>query len=148
MVQTYSMRQSCHGLAVPMKRLILSRGPMFTIPCETDLTICKTKLSIHIQRTPLMPILVLIDVCPLVAHAVQYQPKCPCRTCAGVFSFHKHTERCAVICPFHCIIAERTVIRYNLRRNGNALQIGVICRDNRCNLPRYRQCLCILSVDI
>lgn len=32
-----------------------------------------------------------------------------------------------------------------LRRNRNALLIGVIHRNYGCNLPRYRQCLCILS---
>ena len=35
-----------------------------------------------------MAILILIDVCLLVAHAVQHQTKCPCRTCAGVSHMH------------------------------------------------------------
>lgn len=49
---------------------------MLIIPCDTDLTICKAELSIHIQGTS-----------------------------------HKHTERCAAICPIHGVGTEEIVIQ-------------------------------------
>ena len=85
--------------------LLLSR-PMFAIPGHADLPIGPADLSVHVQRAPLVAILVFIDVCPLIAHAFKHQPKRPRCACAGELPFDEHAERCPIIRAIHCIGAE------------------------------------------